>query len=400
MPEWILMRTMALSCRPCGVARSVALALLAAAAGCGRAEAEAARAVRETAPAVSFQADETLHDVRDVVVDDAGRVWVLAGLEPFVRTYAPDGRLVRTFGRLGKGPGEIMNPWSLFLTGVPSAPIGVWDVGMRRLVHFSADGASMGSRSIDVLPNTVRSDMRDITYGTVDVLRGWGGGYVLQDEPGGVIHPVQILYSRLVKLDGDGRTVGILADFRQRFRGQISQLQGASTMVPLPLWASCADGGLVFLDPFESTLVWIDSAGRETGTTRLTLPRPRLEEEDRRRYLSHVIALELHGQQVEAGYLESVVDRALRSQRNRFPETAPPAVDLLCGPPGEAWLQRFSTDDHPLGYAREWMVVDRQGNSRALRFPPRFQPRFLTRDAAIGVLTDSLDVQQIAKVPL
>lgn len=386
--------------RPCILVASAVLAILAATPGCGRAEADAVGAVRETAPAVLFQEDETLHDVRDVLVDDAGQVWVLAGLEPFVRVYTADGTLVRSFGRSGRGPGEMMNPWSLFLTRVPSASVGVWDVGLRRLVHFSTDGASPESRGIDVLPNTVRSDIRDITYGSVDVLRGWGGGYVLQDEPGGVIHPVQILFSRLVKLDAEGRTVGVLADFRQRFRSRLGDLQGASTMVPLPLWATCADAGLVFLDPFESTLVWMDSAGRETGTTRLTLPRPTLQERDRRRYLSHVVAMELHGQQVETGYVESVVDRALRKQRKRFPETAPPAVDLLCGPLGEAWLQRFSTSDHPLGYAREWISVDRRGNSRALRFPPRFQPRFLTRDAAIGVLTDSLGVQQIARVPL
>lgn len=393
------MRNLTMSCRR-RLAGSASLALLAAAPGCGRDEARTASAVRETAAAVAFQADETLHDVRDVVVDDAGQVWVLAGLEPFVRAYAPDGRLVRSFGRSGKGPGEIMNPWSLFLTSTPSAPIGVWDVGMRRLVHFSAEGVPAGSHGIDVLPNTVRSDMRDITYGSVDVLRSGGGTYVLQDEPGGVIHPVQILFSRLVRLNGEGRTVAVLADFRQRFRSQVRELNGASTMVPLPLWAACADGGLMFLDPFESTLVRMDSAGRETGTTRLTLPRPRLQERDQRRYLSHVIALELHGQQVQAGYLESAVNRALRNQQGRFPETAPPAVDLLCGPGGEAWLQRFSTADHPLGYAREWVVVERRGNSRALRFPPRFQPRFVTRDAAIGVLTDSLDVQQIARVPL
>ena len=339
---------------------------------CGRGDAGTAAAARELGPPVPFQNDDLLHDVRDVAVDGAGRVWVLAGLDPFVRTYAPDGTLVRSFGRPGRGPGEVMNPWSLFLTGDAAAPVGVWDVGMRRLVRYHEDGTPSGTQAVDVPPNTVRSDMRDVTYGSVDVLRGWGGGFVLQDEPVGVLHPSHILHSRLVRLDGAGRTVSTLADFRRRFRREIIALGSASTMVPLPLWTTCTDGGLVFLDPFRPALVWMDSAGRERASTRLPAPEGRIGEDDRRRYLSHVIELELQGQALEASFVQSRVDNALRMQRSRFAQTVPPAVDLLCDARGEAWLQRFSTADHPLGFGREWTVVDRRGNSRTVRFPPAF----------------------------
>ena len=94
------------------------------------------------------------------------------------------------------------------------------------------------------------------------------------------------------------------------------------------------------------------------------------------------------------------VEQIARSQRHRFPRNAPPAVSLLCDFRGQVWLQQFSTADHPLGYGREWIVVDPRGASRRVRFPPGFQPRAFTRAAAVGVRTDSLDVQQIATVPL
>jgi hypothetical protein len=223
---------------------------------------------------------------------------------------------------------------------------------------------------------------------------------VLQTEPGGVIYPAQILFSQLVRLDAGGRSRGVVADFRQRFRPEFPRLRGALTMVPLPLWTTCPGGGLVFLDPFRPALVWMDSAGRETGSTPLPRPAQPIGEDDRRRYLAHVIGLELQGQGLSPSFVQSRVDNALRMQSRRFGQTVPPAVNLLCDAQGDAWLQSFSTEDHPLGYGREWTILGRRGASRRVRFPAGFQPHALTRGAAIGVLRDSVDVQRIARVPL
>ncbi|HEU4560259.1 MAG TPA: hypothetical protein VFS20_20585 [Longimicrobium sp.] len=376
-----------------------AIAFLASLPACSHDDDPAATAV-ELREAILFQTDEPLHGVRDIAVDDSGRVWVLTGLDPFLRVYSPDGKLLRRFGRRGRGPGEMMNPWSIFLTRDASAPAGVWDVAMRRLVLYSRDGRPTVTHGIDVIPSVVRSDMPEITYGSVDVLRAWGDGFVLQDTPSGVIRPSHILYSRLLRLDGKGKTVATVADFHQRFKREIGGLGTATTMVPLPLWTTCSGSDLVFLDPFAQALVWIDAAGRQDASTPLRLPRRRIQEHDRRRYLTHVIELDLHDRNVGPDFVQSAVAKALRMGRKQFPPMAPPAVDVLCDSHGQVWLQQFSTQDHPLGYGREWMVVGRSGKSRWFRFPPGFQPRAFTRSAVIGVQTDSLDVQQVAKVVL
>ncbi|HEX6913093.1 MAG TPA: hypothetical protein VF142_21970 [Longimicrobium sp.] len=374
--------------------------LTAVACGPAGAEAGASAGVTELEQVVPFGADDLLHDVRDVAVDDSGRVWVLAGMEPFVRIYSADGALVRRFGRPGGGPGEVRNPWSLFVTGDAAAPVGVWDVGNRRLVTYSAAGAPVGTTAVDVTPGVVRADIRDIAYGSVSALRGWGSSLLLQDEPRGVIEPAALLHSRLVKLDRSGRTEATVVDFGERHHRQTASLGMASALVPVPLWAICPESRLVVLDPFTPALEWYDAAGRPQARLAVQVPQRRLGEDDIRAYLSHVVGLETRGAAIDPDVVEKRVEQIARSQRHRFPRNAPPAVSLLCDSRGQVWLQQFSTADHPLGYGREWIVVDPRGASRRVRFPPGFQPRAFTRAAAVGVRTDSLDVQQIATVPL
>jgi hypothetical protein len=47
-----------------------------------------------------------LGEPRSIAVDEAGRVYVVDGKPAMVKVFSPDGKLVRTFGREGEGPGE------------------------------------------------------------------------------------------------------------------------------------------------------------------------------------------------------------------------------------------------------------------------------------------------------
>lgn len=384
------------------VPRTALAAGLLAAVACGPPGAEGGGPadVAELGQVVPFGADELLHDVRDVTVDGAGRVWVLAGVEPFLRTYSPEGALVRRFGRQGRGPGEVQNPWSLFVTDDAAAPVGVWDVGNRRLVTYSADGEPVATHAVDVASGTVRADIRDIAYGSVSALRSWGGSLLLQDEPRGAIEPAALLGARLVKLDRAGKPQATVVDFGERHRRESTGLGMASALVPVPLWAVCPRSRLVVLDPFAPALQWLDGEGRAQANQALPIPPRRLGDGDIHRYLTHVVGLETRGVAVPPDVVARRVDQIARAQRHRFPRNAPPAVSLLCDPRGHVWLQLFSSADHPLGYGREWLVVDPGGATRRVRFPPGFQPRAFARGMAVGVQTDSLDVQRIAAVPL
>jgi hypothetical protein len=55
--------------------------------------------------------DKTFSDGGGLDVDDAGRIYLTDLKECCVRVFDPDGKLIRTFGRMGQGPGEFRQPF-------------------------------------------------------------------------------------------------------------------------------------------------------------------------------------------------------------------------------------------------------------------------------------------------
>lgn len=343
-----------------------------------------------------FETDEVLHDIRDVGVGPVGEVWVLSGFEPFVYHYSADGKLLHRFGTKGKGPGEILNPWKIVLTGNPEAPVEVWDVGNRKLVTFSSEGEQVAEKRVELPPTPVRGDLRHLSYGEATKLRRLESGYVLQSEPGGLMQPIDFVTTQLVRLDSSGAVSDTIIDFRTRFADRIGSVGSASTFVPIPLWTSCPDGSLVVLDPFQPGLLSF-RPGSPTGTAvPLDIPPAPVTDQDVLRHLDHAIRLELGGVEPAPGELDRAVQRAFRSQRQDFGRTAPPAVDMLCDSGSEVWLERFGTDTDPVGFGRDWIRISSGGSPTVVRFPDGFRPRVIAGDRAVGILRDSLDVQTVA----
>ena len=343
-----------------------------------------------------FETDGVLHDIRDIGVGPTGEIWVLSGFEPFVYRYSADGKLLHRFGAKGKGPGEIRNPWKIVLAADAGAPVEVWDVGNRKLVTYSASGEHVAEKRVELPPMPVRGDLRHLSYGEATKLRRLGEGYVLQNEPGGLMHPIDFVTTQLVRLHPRGAVSDTIIDFRTRFAGQVRSVGSASTFVPVPLWTTCPDGRLVVLDPFQPGLLSFAPGTRNAKAERVDLPPVPITDDDVLRHLDHALRLELGGVEPAPGELERAVQRVFRSQRHDFAKTAPPAVDMLCDSNSGVWLERFGTDTDPIGYGRDWTRIATEGNSTSVRFPAGFRPRAIVGERAIGILTDSLDVQSIA----
>lgn len=343
-----------------------------------------------------FETDSILHDIRDLGVTPDGDIWVLSGFAPFVYRYSPDGKLLHRFGAKGMGPGEIRNPWRIVLNTDAGAPVEVWDVGNRKLVTYSAGGEHVTEKRVELPPTPVRGDLRHLTYGEATKLRRVAGGYVLQNEPGGLSHPIDFVTTQLVLLDPNAVVVDTIVDFRTRFADQVLSVGRATTFVPVPLWTTCPDGRLVVLDPFRRELLSFPPGDRTPATTPLDLSAVLITDDDVLRHLDHALRLELGGVDPGPGELNRAVQRAFRDQRHDFGKTAPPAVDLLCDSDSGIWLERFGTDTDPIGFGRDWTRIDPGGSSTVVRFPAGFRPRVITGDRAVGILRDSLDVQSIA----
>jgi hypothetical protein len=87
-------------------------------------------------------------DIRGLAVDDQGRILVLEFAEQEVRMFDSTGAYLKTFGRRGKGPGELQNA-----NGLLRAPDGSYwlnDPHNNRLTVFDAEGQLVRSVSITI----------------------------------------------------------------------------------------------------------------------------------------------------------------------------------------------------------------------------------------------------------
>ena len=74
----------------------------------------------------------------------------------------------------------------------------------------------------------------------------------------------------------------------------------------------------------------------------------------------------------------------------------PPFVDFRCSPSGTMWLRPIELDGAGLAGGRPWLRVDRDGGSRVIMLPPRFDALRFLEDRVFGALRDDLDVPSVA----
>ena len=76
-----------------------------------------------------------------------GRVAILSSEGNRLLLFEPSGKLSRTIGRAGEGPGEFIRPE--YLQYLPPDTLVVWDYFMSSIIHFDTAGQLIGERSID-----------------------------------------------------------------------------------------------------------------------------------------------------------------------------------------------------------------------------------------------------------
>jgi hypothetical protein len=90
-----------------------------------------------------------LFDVAAVDADSRGRIYVFQrarGRDPLVFQFDERGKLLKSFGRIGQGPGEIQSPYYLRMTAKDEIPI--FDRGANRLLFLDTDGGLTGSKNL------------------------------------------------------------------------------------------------------------------------------------------------------------------------------------------------------------------------------------------------------------
>lgn len=344
--------------------------------------------------------DSLLHDIVDIAVSSSGDIWILSSFEPYVHRYSSAGVALLHFGRQGKGPGEITNPWGLLASPENSSSVTVWDIGTRRLATYSADGALIRISSVHVSPGAVRNDIQSIAYGNANHIESVHGGAILADHPYGISHQLDFALTRLLLLDSLGQPRGTAVDFANYSPHTPDGERVARSLAAVPLWTTCHSEQLIVLNPYENAVDWYTPEGKHIRTSNLNIPRRRLTEADLISHVEHLVRQE--AQSAEASEVSNLAKGIIAQHRSEFAEFAPTAVDLLCDDGGGIWLNMFSTKDHPIGFSSEWLRLQDGdvASAQVVRFPSGFRPVEIVGHRAFGVYTDHLDVERLAIVRL
>lgn len=340
-----------------------------------------------------------LYQIRDLVVDEAGGLWVLSAMEPFVYRFSPDRRLLTRTGKRGNGPEEMRNPWSLVARGGVSTGMAVWDAGGRRLIGFDNAGAPEAGRPIVLPPPSVAGDFAAVSYGTPLRMEQLGASYVLQLPTRVVSRTGDLASLLLLRIDSTLATIDTL--FTLSAEPLANPEEGPQIFAPIPLWATCPGGELLVLDPSANRLMRLNADGETRFVEPLPQRRRTITDAEKRTYLRYAISLELRGADgPPAEMVDRRIDEILARGRHLFAETAPPGVRLLCDASGNAWLQEFELFEPPIGYGAHWRVYRRGAEPLRVRFPDRFQPMQVAKDHVWGVYTDEMEIEHPASVRL
>ncbi|NGP87287.1 6-bladed beta-propeller [Fodinibius halophilus] len=92
----------------------------------------------------------TIHYARDLRLGPAGRIYVADAGVSKIKVYSPEGKLVNSFGKRGRGPGELTGIKGFAVT---DSTVLVWDKNIQRMSIFGLDGQLRTVRNFEGLPS-------------------------------------------------------------------------------------------------------------------------------------------------------------------------------------------------------------------------------------------------------
>lgn len=347
----------------------------------------------------TFQEGEELWGVRDVI-ESGDVIWVLTEAAPFLRAYDRSGGMLADFGTPGEGPGELRDPRILSAADSPGGVV-AWDFATRRRSRFDARGNFVNSMSTPVTGEFIRSDIRNVTFGDPFRVVEDDAGLLAASYPGGISMSEDFWNGRIVRHSHDDAEPAVVVDFATDLPGAAA-FAPAAGLGPVPLWDGCADGVVAVLDPVDPGLHLYRPDGSKDREIALPWTGRPLSHEERLGYILAMMRHETQGTNIPDEQIELAAANALEQVGDQMAETAPVGVDLRCSP-GRIWVREFDGSSHPLGYGRAWMTValdDAAPRFQRIVFPDGFTPYRLTGSVAIGVATDSRELQRVAIVSL
>ena len=346
--------------------------------------------------------------VREMVVGLDGRIYSLYPQEHAVRIHDADGRLVRTIGREGSGPGEFRSPSRIGLRG---DTLWVFDHGTYRFTLFDASGELLESRTVPVeLGDATSNPPRPrglLSDGTV-----WGSPPAWSDQ----VADGTITRALNVRLDSSGRVADTIIEYSIANTSwrlhDPSNPRGVRSFREQPF----SDADVVVVSEHRPEVVIVErpiASDPARGTFRITkreldgdtlysrsftyaptpLPPSRPDS------LAAAFAMRPASLPPSMAASWPTPARAEELARSSLfvPPFFPPVGNLVVGRDGTVWIQREDAG----GETREWWVIDGTGRAvAAVHLPANLRMLAADRDRIWGMETDELDVPYIVRYEL
>jgi hypothetical protein len=263
-----------------------------------------------------------LSDVAGLAVDAAGTMYVLERMERRVSVFAPDGRLLRRFGKRGQGPGEFETPMSI---GLHSDTLWVSDRALKRITLMSPTGLVYRTIFNDSLPPSVL-----FSDGSIGHVPTFEAQFVAETSP--------VCLSRISEAGQRILTVACVPFGQRVFRRQI------------------ADGASVATNPFTDAPILVRSASgiavvRQDGSNdergRFTVTRLGLRGDTLYSSEFTVVLVAVTPKLLDERFPESEAAparrenlRFLKSEILRTVKFVPPVAGAVLGEDGRVWVRR------------------------------------------------------------
>jgi len=339
-------------------------------------------------------------------VNDAGEILVLDQQAAEVRAFDASGKHLRSIGKPGGGPGELMPGQTLM--GVRAGrgdTVYVADIGRFRIVGLTADGKEIGSYELP------------LTQGIPVAFRPAPGGKVAVQVrrmalPGitdSTVTPRDFIIIR----DLTGGTADTVATLDS---GGTLNFTGGKMQTRIfasePMWTILDDGRIVIgrNDTYRLQVFTPD------GKLERVIQRPveaapvTTAAQDAYRKLMRKLVERQLGAQGQGANPAAIayVDQMLKAMQ--FADFFPVYASLMGGPDNTLWVQRFPVEmlaaaDEQLDLenltAPDWDVFDGQGRLLGrVTLPERFNGMRVVGRSIYGVQRDELDVQHVVRLTM
>jgi len=314
---------------------------------------------------------ETFGDVRGVAFDGRGRLYVFDQQSSRVVVTDTQGRLVRTVGQVGEGPGELRMP--VAFTVLRDGTIVIADMGHRAYQLFGPDGAFQRMVSFGGGGNVIRvGELAPDPRG--DAIFSGGGNMVISMSREGPGEPPTLPTDRPIEhigISGTTAEAKVIASGWQPPRAEpaearpvrvggsggnfIAAVQGPRTFEPSLLMGPLADGGVAYSDSSGYAVKVVSPSGvLERVIRRPFPPRPvtdAMKEAEKERRLAELesgggpqvrIAVAGPGSGAARPISQEAIREMMRGQieQLRFYPELPVLLHLKTGWSGKIWAVR------------------------------------------------------------